>query len=159
PNDGWVSLDVTSLVNGNGTYTFALTSASQQTIALASRERDPSTAAQLVVDEAAPAPAPSDTSAPTAPTNFVKSSASATSISLSWSASTDNVGVTGYRVYRDATLLGSTSQANFTADGLSCGTSYSFQVEAYDAAGNTSPRTSLSASTSGCTDTQAPSAP
>ena len=156
PNDDWVSLDVTSLVNGNGTYSFALTSASAQTLTFASRERDPSTAPQLVVDEAAAA---TDTTAPSAPTNLVKSSATTSSIGLSWSASTDNVGVTGYRVYRDATLLGSTAQTSFTAGGLSCGTSYTFQVEAYDAAGNKSPQTPLTAATSGCADSQAPSAP
>jgi chitodextrinase len=154
-NATWVDLDVTPLVSGNGTYSFALTSASRTSISLAARERGSSTAAQLVVQQVAAA----DTTPPTAPTNLVKAGATATSVDLSWSASSDDVGVSGYRVYRDATLLGSTAQTSYTAGGLSCGTSYTFEVEAFDAANNASPRTAVTGATSACPDAAAPTAP
>ena len=80
-----------------------------------------------------------DTQAPTAPTNLTSPSKTDTSVSLSWSASTDNVGVTGYDVYRGTTLAGSTTGATtFQATGLTPNTTYSFTVRAKDAAGNVS---------------------
>ena len=63
-----------------------------------------------------------------------------TSISLSWNASTDNVGVTGYRLYNSTTLHGTTAQTTYTFNGLACGTNYSLGVTARDAAGNESYR-------------------
>jgi chitodextrinase len=74
---------------------------------------------------------------PTAPT-LSASGTNSTSTILSWSGATDNVGVTGYDVYRGAILIGSTSLATFTATGLTPLTSYSFTVRAKDAAGNVS---------------------
>lgn len=79
-----------------------------------------------------------DTQAPSAPTNLTSPSKTATSVSLSWGASTDNVGVTGYDVYRNGTVAGSTSSTSFTVSGLAAATSYSFYVRAKDAAGNVS---------------------
>ena len=61
-----------------------------------------------------------------------------TSISLSWAASSDNVGVTGYGVYSNGTLAGSPTATSYTVSGLTCGTSYSVAVDAVDAAGNRS---------------------
>lgn len=82
-----------------------------------------------------------DTEAPTAPTGLhVMGTPTSTSVNLMWSASTDNVGVTGYRVYRGSTLVatvsGSTLEYNVT--GLTPSTSYTFTVKAIDAAGNVS---------------------
>ena len=83
-----------------------------------------------------------DTQPPTAPTNLQATGESSSTITLAWTASTDNVGVTGYHVYQVTgsgnTLLGSTSSTGFTATGLAPGTSYTFSVTAYDAAGNVS---------------------
>jgi len=79
-----------------------------------------------------------DTQAPTAPTNLTSPSKTSTSVNLSWTASTDNVGVTGYEVYNGSTLAGSTSGTTFTASGLTASTTYSFTVKAKDAAGNLS---------------------
>ena len=61
-------------------------------------------------------------------------------MTLSWNASTDNVGVTGYRIYNGNTtsLRGTTTQPTYTITGLACGTNYSFGVTAVDAAGNES---------------------
>jgi hypothetical protein len=59
-------------------------------------------------------------------------------VSLSWTASTDNVAVTGYRVYRDGALVASPASTSVSITGLSASTLYSFTVSAVDAAGNTS---------------------
>ncbi|MEY8759629.1 M4 family metallopeptidase [Chryseobacterium tongliaoense] len=78
-----------------------------------------------------------DTQAPTAP-QLAASSTTQNSTALSWSGSTDNVGVTGYDVYKGTSLLGSTSATTYSVTGLSPSTSYSFTVKAKDAAGNIS---------------------
>src|SRR6202008_90189 len=88
-----------------------------------------------------------DTQAPTAPTNLVQSGRTPTSISFSWSASTDNAGVAGYGLYRNATLLTTTTATTYTFAGLSCGTSYTLAVDAYDAGANRSAQTSITLST------------
>jgi hypothetical protein len=75
-------------------------------------------------------------------------STSTTTISVAWTASTDNVGVTGYQVKRNGTTLTTTSSLNYTDTGLAPATAYSYTVVAVDAAGNTSPAAGpLSAST------------
>jgi chitodextrinase len=79
----------------------------------------------------------SDTTAPTVPANLSASAVSSSAINLSWSASTDAVGVTGYKVYRAGTQIGTTASTNYSDTGLSASTSYSYTVAAYDAAGNT----------------------
>ena len=86
-------------------------------------------------------PTPPDTEAPTAPTNLASPSKTDTSMSLSWSASSDNVGVSAYDVYRNNVLLGSTdgSTTSFNDTGLTGSTQYSYTVKARDAAGNVSP--------------------
>ncbi|AMO20422.1 M4 family metallopeptidase [Flavobacterium columnare] len=80
----------------------------------------------------------SDTTAPTTPTNLVASGTTSTSITLSWTASTDNVGVTGYNIYNGTTLLASSSTTSATVSGLTASTTYNFTVKAKDAAGNLS---------------------
>lgn len=89
-----------------------------------------------------------DVTAPSTPTNFRATGTSTSSVSLAWNASSDNVGVSGYRVYRSGSLYTSTASLSTTVSGLSSSTSYSFGVEAYDAAGNTSGRAATSATTS-----------
>jgi chitodextrinase len=79
-----------------------------------------------------------DTTAPTAPTNLAGSAASSTQIGLSWTASTDNVGVVRYRVLRNGTAVGTPTATSFTDVGLSPATSYSYSVVALDPAGNVS---------------------
>ncbi|MBP3962605.1 fibronectin type III domain-containing protein [Paenibacillus lignilyticus] len=82
----------------------------------------------------------SDTTAPSAPTNLASPSKTDTSVDLTWTASTDNVSVTGYDIYRGGTTLcGSTTTAtSFTCTGLTANTAYSFTVKAKDAATNVS---------------------
>ncbi|WP_431681802.1 glycoside hydrolase family 6 protein [Kitasatospora sp. KL5] len=103
-----------------------------------------------------------DTQAPTVPSGLTSPTKTSGSVSLSWTASTDNVGVTGYDVYRGTTLVGSTATTSFTDTGLTASTAYSYTVKAKDAAGNVSAAsTALSVTTSagGTTDTQAPTVP
>lgn len=79
-----------------------------------------------------------DTEAPTNPTNLSASNVTDTTVDLSWNASTDNVGVTGYEVFEGGTSLGTVAGTSANVTGLTAGTSYSFNVRAYDAAGNNS---------------------
>jgi chitodextrinase len=100
-----------------------------------------------------------DSQAPTQPSNLTLSGRTSTSLSLTWAAATDNVGVVGYGVYKAGVRVGTTSPASYTVTGLACGTSYTIGVDAYDAAGNRSGQASVLTSTSACGDTQAPTAP
>jgi chitodextrinase len=100
-----------------------------------------------------------DTAAPTPPSGLAQTGATRTTIALSWTASADNVGVTGYAVYRDGAAAGSTASTSYAFASLVCGRSYTLGVEALDAAGNRSSRTSVTASTGPCPDTLAPTAP
>ena len=95
--------------------------------------------------------AASDTTPPTAPTQMKVVTATETSISLTWTASTDNVGVKQYAVFVDGSLAATTSQASATLSQLACGRTYTAGVEAVDAAGNRSSRTSSSVTTAACT--------
>jgi chitodextrinase len=102
-----------------------------------------------------------DTTAPTAPTGLVSTSTTTTSISLNWTDSTDTIGVTGYKVYRGATLIASPTVSNYVDTGLTASTAYSYSVTALDAAGNESAHSStLTVSTAAVpADSTAPSAP
>ena len=91
-----------------------------------------------------------DSSPPTPPTGLAVSQVTQTSLTLTWSASTDDVGVTGYDVYRNGTKMSSAASTSSSQSGLTCGTSYAFGVEALDAAGNRSTRVSVNANTSPC---------
>ncbi len=113
-----------------------------------------------------PPPAP-DTQAPSAPGTPTVSAASATQINVSWSAATDNVAVTGYRVERcqgagcaTFTQVSTPTGLTFADSGLTAATDYSYRVRAIDAAGNLGPYSqAASARTLNAPDTQAPSAP
>ena len=102
-----------------------------------------------------------DRVAPSTPTGLSASAASPSQINLSWTASTDNVAVTGYRVYRNGVLL--VTLGNSTAyqnTGLSASTTYSYTVQAFDAAGNASAQSTAAISTTpAAPDTVAPSTP
>jgi len=79
-----------------------------------------------------------DTEAPSTPLNLVSTNSSATTVSLAWSASSDNIGVAGYDIYVDNVLKTTVSTNSGTVTGLTQGTEYSFYVVAKDAAGNRS---------------------
>ena len=110
----------------------------------------------------------SDTQPPSAPATLA-AAASATQITLSWTTSTDNVGVTAYQVERcqgagctNFAQIGSTTgtATTYTNTGLTAGTTYTYRVRAADAAGNLSSYSpNATATTQSTTDTQAPTAP
>ena len=94
------------------------------------------------------APAP-DTTAPAAPTNLAASGTTVSSTNLTWTASTDNVAVTGYDVYQNSVLIASVGATTYAVTGLAAATTYTFYVIAKDAAGNVSPTSNtVSATTS-----------
>ncbi|MFJ7266744.1 carbohydrate binding domain-containing protein [Streptomyces sp. NPDC099050] len=79
-----------------------------------------------------------DTQAPTVPGSLTSTGKTSSTASLSWAASTDNVGVSGYDVYRGATKVATSGTTSATVSGLTPSTAYAFTVRARDAAGNTS---------------------
>jgi endonuclease I/chitodextrinase len=100
----------------------------------------------------------SDTEAPSTPTNVVASNQTTTSMNLSWTASTDNVGVTGYNVYVNNVLTVQTANTTITISSLTPNTSYAFTIEAKDIINNKSAKsTVINAST--LQDSQAPTVP
>ncbi|MFY0630182.1 MAG: endonuclease [Flavobacteriaceae bacterium] len=79
-----------------------------------------------------------DTQAPTIPANLVASNTTQTETTLTWNASTDNIGVLAYQVFNGATQITSVAETSYTVSGLTASTSYSFTVRAIDAASNAS---------------------
>jgi chitodextrinase len=89
-----------------------------------------------------------DTTPPSTPTGLTGAAAGSTGANLSWSASTDNVGVTGYIVRRNGVQVATPATTSYADTGLSAATTYSYTVAARDAAGNISPNsTSVSITT------------
>ena len=112
-------------------------------------------------------PPPPDTTPPTAPANLMATATLATSINLTWTASTDNVGVAQYKVERcqgaacaNFAQIATPAASTFNDTGLTASTAYSYRVRAADAAGNNSAYSNVfSATTATSTDTTPPSAP
>ena len=80
----------------------------------------------------------SDTITPSIPTNIAGSAISTTQINLSWSSSSDNIGVTSYKIYRNGVQVGTSMGPTYGDTGLVSATPYSYAVAAQDVAGNTS---------------------
>jgi glucose/arabinose dehydrogenase len=96
-----------------------------------------------------------DTTPPTAPTALAVTGRTPTTISLSWTAATDNVGVAGYGIYKSGTLAATSTTTSGTLSSLTCGTTYPLAVDAFDQAGNRSSQAAISAATAAC-DTAPP---
>ncbi|MFC1769876.1 thrombospondin type 3 repeat-containing protein, partial [Nitrospirota bacterium] len=79
-----------------------------------------------------------DTTAPAIPAGLTAVASSSTQIDLTWSASTDDVAVTGYNIYRNTVNIASSVSAGFNDTGLTVDTQYCYTVSAYDGAGNES---------------------
>jgi chitodextrinase len=79
-----------------------------------------------------------DSEAPSIPGDLSADAISSSRIDLNWTASTDNMGVSGYRIYRDGAQVGTSATNSYSDPGLSANTQYSYTIAAYDAAGNTS---------------------
>jgi hypothetical protein len=82
--------------------------------------------------------APSDTTAPSAPTDLVSTAATAGNVALAWTGSTDDMGVVAYDLYRDTQLLATTTTTSFTDTSAVGGSNYQYYATARDAAGNDS---------------------
>ena len=95
-----------------------------------------------------------DTTPPSVPANLAAQAVSSTQINLSWNASTDNVGVTGYKIYRDGAFLKSSTVTPVQDSGLTPGTTYSYTVSAFDAAGNESAQTAAVTGSTPAPDTR-----
>jgi hypothetical protein len=91
-----------------------------------------------------------DVVAPTQPQNLVATAAGTDAVDLTWDESTDNVGIEGYGIYRDEVLIASVTEPGYTDTGLLAGTTYNYEVDAFDAAGN---RSSISLDAQATTDT------
>lgn len=98
-----------------------------------------------------------DTTAPSVPEGLRLVSASSTTVNLAWNGASDNVGVTGYRIYRNGSLIGSPTTTTYADNTTSGTTQYVYRVSARDAANNESAQsTALNVTTP---DTIAPSTP
>ena len=102
-----------------------------------------------------------DITPPTVPTGFMQTGATTTSISFTWTASTDpDSPVAGYTIYRGGTMVGTSASPSYTDTGLTAGTLYSYTVSAYDPSSNTSAQSAaFGASTSVPVDTTPPTVP
>ena len=80
----------------------------------------------------------SDTVPPSAPANVMVSRPSSTTAMVTWTASTDNVGVAGYHILRNGTRIADVFESPFQDSGLAPGATYAYQVVAFDLAGNVS---------------------
>jgi Domain of unknown function (DUF1929)/Bacterial Ig domain len=102
-------------------------------------------------------PAVSDTQAPTAPENLAAGTVTASKVPLTWSPSSDDQGVAGYRIFREATQVGEVAGTSFTDSTVSASTTYTYTVKAFDAAGNLSPASNqVTVTTPAASDTTPP---
>jgi acid phosphatase type 7 len=100
----------------------------------------------------------SDVTPPTNPTNLVANAVAPGQVNLAWTASTDNVGVVGYQVFRDNVQIATSPTASFSDTGLQPQTTHSYKVVAFDAGGNFSAASNIASATTPA-DTVPPSAP
>jgi hypothetical protein len=92
-------------------------------------------------------PPPSDTEAPSVPQNLSATAVSSSQIDLTWDASTDNVGVAGYNIYRDNVLVDTSAMNAYADTGLAPSTEHEYEVSAFDAASNESARSAPDSAT------------
>ena len=97
-----------------------------------------------------------DTAAPSIPTGLTATAISSSQINLSWTASTDNVAVTGYQVLRGGIVIATVATTSYSDTGLTAGTNYVYTVKAVDAAGNVSAASGSANATTLTSDTTAP---
>ncbi len=146
---GTTTFNVTGLTAGT-TYAFTVTA----------NDAVPNTSAPSAPLNVTTLAAP-DTTPPSVPTGLASSAVTQTGFTLTWTASTDAVGVTGYTILRDGSPIGTTpGTTTFNVTGLTAGTTYAFTVTANDAVPNTSaPSAPLNVTTLAAPDTTPPSVP
>jgi hypothetical protein len=130
----WTQVDVTPLVTGAGPVSFGLTTTSSTALSLASRES--ANAPQLVVTTVGG----NDTAAPTQPGGVTATGIGPSQVRVAWTASTDNIGVTAYRVFRDGVQAGTAAgtATSLVDDGLAVQSTHTYTVQAVDRSGNLS---------------------
>jgi chitodextrinase len=124
-----------------------LTASTQYTYTVSAYDAAGNNSAQSSSASATTQAASGDTTPPTVPTNLSASAISSSAINLTWTASTDNVGVTGYNIYRGGSLIATSSLTSYFNTGLTASTQYTYTVSAYDAAGNNSAQSSSASAT------------
>jgi chitodextrinase len=153
----WVSLNITPYITGDGTYSLGVQTTSTSAMSFPSKEA--ATNKPQLILEFGPI---SDTQAPGTPGGVNAAAEGSSQINLSWTASTDNVGVTGYSIFRNAALVTTvpSSSLSYQDKNLTPSTTYSYTLDAFDLAGNHSViSAAVNATTSPLPDTQAPSIP
>jgi hypothetical protein len=155
----YVEIDVTSYVqaqaNGDDLASFVLSESAGKYTEINSSENS-ANKPELVIIDSGGGGGSGDAQAPSAPASLTASAVSSSQINLSWSASTDNIGVTGYDVYRGGSFLKTVTGTTASDTGLTANTTYSYYVKAKDAAGNisassnTKSATTLSGGTANC---------
>jgi fibronectin type 3 domain-containing protein len=80
----------------------------------------------------------SDMTPPSQPTRLTAKQTGLLQVSLSWTGATDNIGVTGYDIYRNGSLVGTSATTSYVDTGATAGVAYAYAVAAYDASGNVS---------------------
>jgi chitodextrinase len=98
-----------------------------------------------------------DGTAPSVPASLTSTAASASQVNLSWASSTDNVAVAGYKIFRNNSQIATTTQISYQDTGLTASIQYSYQVSAFDAAGNTSAKSATSTATTQAAPVSQPS--
>jgi len=137
-NGGWIATTVQPGFSDSGLQPLTRYSYEVEAIDAAGNG---STRTEVTAITAAASP---DTSAPTMP-GALAAVAGQSRVMLSWSASSDNIGVTGYRIRRDGNEVARVLATGFTDVGLGSGIVYQYEVTALDAAGNVSPAATVQA--------------
>jgi len=97
-----------------------------------------------------------DNESPTVPSVFSASAVSESQINLSWKASSDNIGVAGYKIYRDDSVIATTESTSYEDKNLSASTPYTYSVSAFDTSGNESAFSDSSSATTKDVDKSPP---
>ena len=161
-SSGGGCVDIVPATSDTYTLTGGEVGATIRVAVTASNSAGSSTAVSAQTAVVTAAPPPPDTTPPTIPTGLTASAVASNRVDLFWTASTDNVGVTAYTVYRDGVFLttvggGVTSYSDTT---VTASTTYAYTVDAFDAAGNHSAASSAATVTTPApSDTTPPTAP
>ena len=122
--------------------TTSITMASTVYVGLAVTSHSDGTLCTTTFDNVTAPGGSGDSQAPTVPSGLTVGTVTSSSVALSWTGSSDNVGVTGYKIFRNGANVGTSATASFTDTGLTSSTTYSYKVNAYDAVPNESAQSS-----------------